>query len=130
MGGEHVNPYLEWSCRLLGSLWDQQAWQSDDIALVAVGGYGRGELHPHSDVDLLLLLGESFDTAESGLEGFLTLLWDIGLDIGHSVRTVAECVENAQADITATRQERRTDRAQRAKAEWAPSRAALMIPPA
>ena len=85
---------------LLGSLWDQQNWQSEDIALVAVGGYGRGELHPHSDVDLLLLLGDSFDTTESGLESFLTLLWDIGLDIGHSVRTVAECVENAQADIT------------------------------
>ncbi|MEH6587726.1 MAG: [protein-PII] uridylyltransferase [Halioglobus sp.] len=85
---------------LLGSLWDQHNWESEDLALVAVGGYGRGELHPHSDVDILLLLGERCSGAERQLESFLTLLWDIGLDIGHSVRTVAECVEKAQADIT------------------------------
>ncbi len=85
---------------LLGSLWDQQDWQSSDIALVAVGGYGRGELHPHSDVDLLLLLGENCDSAKGQLESFLTLLWDIGLDIGHSVRTVDQCVESAREDIT------------------------------
>jgi [protein-PII] uridylyltransferase len=85
---------------LLGSLWDQHNWQSENLTLVAVGGYGRGELHPHSDVDILLLLGEDCDADESELETFLTLLWDIGLDIGHSVRTVDQCVENAQADIT------------------------------
>ena len=85
---------------LLGSLWDQQGWQSENLALVAVGGYGRGELHPHSDVDILILLGEDCKGAESQLEKFLTLLWDIGLDIGHSVRTVTECVEKAAAEIT------------------------------
>ena len=85
---------------LLGSLWDQQGWQSENLALVAVGGYGRGELHPHSDVDILILLGEDCTGAESQLEKFLTLLWDIGLDIGHSVRTVTECVEKAAAEIT------------------------------
>ena len=85
---------------LLGQLWDRQPWTCDDLALVAVGGYGRGELHPHSDVDILLLLGEDCDDAAAQLEGFLTLLWDIGLDIGHSVRTVAECVDSARQDIT------------------------------
>ncbi|MEP5568907.1 MAG: nucleotidyltransferase domain-containing protein, partial [Halioglobus sp.] len=85
---------------LLGSLWDQQDWQSEDLALVAVGGYGRGELHPHSDVDILILLGEKYRAEEGVLEKFLTLLWDIGLDIGHSVRTVSECAEKAADDIT------------------------------
>jgi [protein-PII] uridylyltransferase len=57
------------------------------IALVAVGGYGRGELHPCSDIDLLVLIAATaMDTAS--LEQFLTLLWDLGLKIGHSVRSV------------------------------------------
>jgi [protein-PII] uridylyltransferase len=85
---------------LLGELWDRQGWESEQLSLVAVGGYGRGELHPHSDVDILILLGESFDNQQGSLENFLTLLWDIGLDIGHSVRTVNECVDAAREDIT------------------------------
>ncbi len=86
--------------RLLGILWDHQAFQSDDMALVAVGGYGRGELHPHSDIDILVLVGDSGGEAEAQLSGFLTLLWDIGLHIGHSVRTVKECVKAARDDLT------------------------------
>ncbi|QFU77745.1 [protein-PII] uridylyltransferase [Halioglobus maricola] len=85
---------------LLGQLWDLKIDADDNLALVAVGGYGRGELHPCSDVDILILLGPDAKGAETQLEGFLTLLWDIGLDIGHSVRTVKECVENARGDIT------------------------------
>lgn len=85
---------------LLGALWDQRDWGDATLALVAVGGYGRGELHPHSDIDILLLLGEGCEHCEEELKDLLTLLWDIGLDLGHSVRTVAECVEKAQADIT------------------------------
>ena len=68
--------------------------------MVAVGGYGRGELHPHSDVDLLFLLGDNCDSCRDILSDFLTLLWDIGLNIGHSVRDVAQCVEQAATDIT------------------------------
>ncbi|MFK7975163.1 MAG: [protein-PII] uridylyltransferase [Halioglobus sp.] len=85
---------------LLGVLWDQNNWAQEELALVAVGGYGRGELHPHSDIDLLFLLGENSDNSGEKLSAFLTLLWDIGLNIGHSVRTVDECVAQAEADIT------------------------------
>lgn len=71
------------------------------VALVAVGGYGRGELHPGSDIDLQILVEPDGGTALRGqLEEFLTFLWDIGLEVGHSVRSVAECAEEAKKDIT------------------------------
>ncbi|MBZ2188406.1 [protein-PII] uridylyltransferase [Alcanivorax sp. JB21] len=71
------------------------------LALVAVGGYGRGELHPHSDVDVLILLANApGDALCSKLEQFIALLWDTGLEIGHSVRTMDECVDLAREDIT------------------------------
>ncbi|MGM0562753.1 MAG: [protein-PII] uridylyltransferase [Pseudomonadota bacterium] len=71
------------------------------IALVAVGGYGRGELHPHSDVDIMLLIG-SEDTRHYGgqIEQFITLLWDLGLDIGHSVRSLTDVEREATQDVT------------------------------
>ena len=70
-------------------------------SLVAVGGYGRGELHPHSDIDLLIVLrDEDKQVAGEPLSDFLTLLWDLGLDIGHSARTVTECHDEARRDIT------------------------------
>ena len=71
------------------------------IALVAVGGYGRGELHPASDIDLMVLLGETESaTTRSAIERFLMLLWDSKLEIGHSVRTLKECVDESSSDIT------------------------------
>ncbi len=71
------------------------------VALVAVGGYGRGELHPSSDVDVLLLLPDELpDGSNDALSAFVTALWDIGLEIGHSVRTVAQCSEQAATDLT------------------------------
>ena len=65
----------------------------DGITLLAVGGYGRRELFPYSDVDLLLLVRRPFDTLTSrnALSEFLKLLWDSGLRASHSVRTVEEC---------------------------------------
>ncbi|MCK5396237.1 MAG: [protein-PII] uridylyltransferase, partial [Gammaproteobacteria bacterium] len=83
------------------------AWNSlipveENISLVAVGGFGRGELHPHSDVDLLILLAEPSPGEElrSAIEAFVTLLWDAGFYLGHSVRTVEACVSEAKKDIT------------------------------
>ncbi len=74
---------------------------ADAIGLVAVGGYGRGELHPGSDVDVLVLLPDTMpEDAETRLSGFVTALWDLGLSIGHSVRTVDECLEAARDDLT------------------------------
>ena len=86
--------------QLLGICWQHFGFDGG-ISLVAVGGYGRGELHPHSDIDLLLLLAEdNSQLYQSRIEQFLTLLWDLKLNIGHSVRTLEQCVECAEADIT------------------------------
>jgi len=72
-----------------------------DAALVAVGGYGRNELMPGSDVDIMVLLAQAEDqTSGAKLEAFLTNLWDIGLEVGHSVRTLQECHDQASDDIT------------------------------
>lgn len=72
-----------------------------EASLVAVGGYGRGELHPGSDVDLMIILPEPCDRAiTDALQTLLTFLWDIGLEVGHSVRTVDDCVRESKADIT------------------------------
>ena len=81
------------------------AWQhhiaSESMALVAVGGYGRGDLLPASDVDLMLLIKPRRQKElKSSIETFLAFLWDMGLEVGHSVRTVKECVREAKADIT------------------------------
>ncbi len=70
-------------------------------ALVAVGGYGRGELYPASDVDVMILLEEGEDARlGAAVEPLISVLWDIGLEVGHSVRTVAECRAEAERDIT------------------------------
>jgi [protein-PII] uridylyltransferase len=70
----------------------------EGAALVAVGGYGRGELFPSSDVDVLVLLPNGSST--EGIGDFITACWDVGLEIGSSVRTVEECVEEALRDVT------------------------------
>ena len=84
----------------------RRAWQvampaEAPAALVAVGGYGRGELYPSSDVDVVVLL-DGGDPASVGAaaERLVALLWDIGLEVGHSVRTVAECRDEAERDVT------------------------------
>ncbi len=85
---------------VLCDLWQELGFP-DSLALVAVGGYGRGELWPASDVDLLLLLPEAPDAALTELlEQLIGLFWDIGLEIGHSVRTLEECIDEAAGDLT------------------------------
>ena len=89
---------------VLREVWSALA-MPDTLALAAVGGYGRGELYPGSDVDLLILLPDETHT-EAGsvtapqLEKLVGLLWDIGLDIGHSVRSIDHCLDEAERDIT------------------------------
>src|SRR5437773_11167127 len=86
--------------RTVKLLW-QHAGMSADAALVATGGYGRGELYPCSDIDLLVLLPDEPRAAEQErLERLIHSFWDIGLEIGHSVRTVRDCVQAAASDIT------------------------------
>ena len=106
LDGEAINSLVSHHAAFVDQIL-QQAWRdkleeaSAVIALIAVGGYGRGELHPHSDIDLMILAPEAALHAHaSRLEGFLLFLWDIGLEVGHSVRTVQDCIEQARADIT------------------------------
>ncbi len=96
--------------RALIDLWER-ARMPGGAALLAVGGYGRGELFPHSDIDVLVLLPPGHTlaawdaSAEGGdlkaaIETFISTCWDIGLQIGSSVRTVDECIAEGQRDVT------------------------------
>ncbi|MDH3527462.1 MAG: [protein-PII] uridylyltransferase [Gammaproteobacteria bacterium] len=88
--------------QVLARAWDRfMGANAGSASFVAVGGYGRGELMPGSDIDLMILLPESHgEQFNSQLESLLIFLWDIGLEVGHSVRTISECVEQSLADIT------------------------------
>ncbi|BBB28527.1 [protein-PII] uridylyltransferase [Neptunomonas japonica] len=87
---------------ILTSAWNLFTWPDDtQISLIAVGGYGRGELHPHSDVDLMILVDDIDPAAyEESISQFLTLLWDIALEIGSSVRSIEDCYDKSRDDIT------------------------------
>lgn len=93
----HVDGYLQ-------QLW-ARAEMPAGACLVAVGGYGRAELFPHSDVDVLVLLPDGVEAhtncpVKAAIEAFITSCWDIGLEIGSSVRTLGECVQEAAGDVT------------------------------
>lgn len=102
-GGEArslVHEAAQFADVILHFAWSQHQWD-DNICLIAVGGYGRGELHPHSDIDLLILMKtDQADLYRDRIEKFLAFLWDIQLKIGHSVRSLSQCVDEAKADIT------------------------------
>ncbi|MCM8596572.1 [protein-PII] uridylyltransferase [Accumulibacter sp.] len=91
-------------CRLvdavLGELWSELAIPAS-LSLVGVGGYGRGELYPASDIDVLILLPQRPDSVlVARLEQLVCMFWDIGLETGHSVRTIEQCVEEVAGDTT------------------------------
>jgi [protein-PII] uridylyltransferase len=88
--------------QLLRRAWQALMPEPRQLALAAVGGYGRGELLPGSDIDVLILLPEGAADRDHapGIEAFLTFLWDIGMEVGHGVRTPAECAVQAEQDVT------------------------------
>lgn len=84
--------------QFIKKIWN--AYIPENVAtLVAVGGYGRGELHPYSDIDLLILC-ESLEEHKEAFSKFITLLWDLGFDVGSSVRTIDDCITAGLEDIT------------------------------
>ncbi len=87
---------------LLSHLWQHllPSNTTDSLALIAVGGYGRAELHPNSDIDILILSAAGYKKADDEIGSFVTALWDLGLDVGHSVRDISQCVEEATSDVT------------------------------
>lgn len=104
MANPHPQRLLKTLCRNVDSVLIE-AWHKTGLAaehvLIAVGGYGRGELYPHSDVDVLILLDKAPDSdLQKKLESLVQLLWTLGLTIGHSVRTIEECLEESAHDIT------------------------------
>ncbi|MFW5926708.1 MAG: [protein-PII] uridylyltransferase [Wenzhouxiangella sp.] len=84
--------------QLVLAAWERLAPETG-LELCAVGGFGRGELHPHSDVDLLILSPTDAAIDEDAIGRFIQVLWDAGLNPGQSVRTVADCVSEAESDV-------------------------------
>lgn len=100
-----VNKLVSQRCQFVDNLlveqWHAHQLAHNSIALIAVGGYGRAELHPQSDIDLLFLLAEELDEdTEHRLGQFIAFLWDAGLEVGHSVRTISETIKQGRQDVT------------------------------
>ncbi len=88
--------------QLLSVIWRQfNLDQHPGVALLAVGGYGRKEQHPASDIDILILIPEfPSETLQQKLSDFITFLWDLGVDLGHSTRSLPECLEEGRNDLS------------------------------
>lgn len=102
--GKHSN-FMDGVIRLAWHRFDwnenRTSWWKSRICLVAVGGYGREELLPHSDIDLLILLERNnHSTNRTNIQSFTTLLWDIGLEVGHSVRSIKDCKTQSVNNVT------------------------------
>ncbi|WP_394200375.1 bifunctional uridylyltransferase/uridylyl-removing protein GlnD [Shewanella waksmanii] len=102
---DSITELVSQRCRFVDEVlinqWKSEGLEQLPISLIAVGGYGRGELHPQSDIDLLFLIAPDLSKeGESQLGAFIAFLWDAGLEVGHSVRTVDETIEQGKADVT------------------------------
>jgi [protein-PII] uridylyltransferase len=88
--------------QLLRRVWKHQIPSHSSLSLIAVGGYGRGELHPYSDIDILILSPSHVlaDDEAQAVEAFITYLWDIGLQVGHAIRTLEECFQFGTEDVS------------------------------
>jgi len=87
--------------QLLLRVWQQQFQTDTALSLIAIGGYGRSELHLYSDIDILILIpSDASAITLTKIEKFIRYLWDTGLEVGHSTRTLNECVDIAKNDIT------------------------------
>ncbi|WP_018691081.1 [protein-PII] uridylyltransferase [Algicola sagamiensis] len=86
---------------VIKTLWQKYELHERAITLIAVGGYGRAELHPKSDIDLLLLLEQDLDeSSQHQVSQFVTALWDLKYDVGQATRTLDECVSLGKKDVT------------------------------
>jgi len=86
--------------KLLKAVWDESDL-NNEVTLIAVGGYGRQELFPYSDIDLLILVADSITEEQNkAIEALVGTLWDLGLNLGHSVRSLQECIDEAAEDVT------------------------------
>ncbi|NOX08269.1 MAG: [protein-PII] uridylyltransferase [Gammaproteobacteria bacterium] len=90
--------FIDEILRRIWAYWLQN--DANNLALLAVGGYGRSELLPGSDIDLMILLPSEENIPNAAMASFLQFLWDIGLEVGHSVRTLQDCIEQSRQDIT------------------------------
>ena len=91
----------KWIDQLLSFLWAEQKWPNQNISLLAVGGFGRGELFPYSDIDLLILTEtDNNEHLKQAISNFITTLWDVGLEVRQSVRSLSQCSDESRNDIT------------------------------
>ncbi|HWC13174.1 MAG TPA: [protein-PII] uridylyltransferase [Actinomycetota bacterium] len=98
-GGEAARERSKQIDEVLASLVGETFGSGSKVALVAVGGYGRGELSPHSDIDLLFVLGTRVEATPAKLRGTLYPLWDAGFQVGHAVRTPKDAVDRSGQDL-------------------------------
>ncbi|MCC7325488.1 MAG: [protein-PII] uridylyltransferase [Burkholderiales bacterium] len=84
---------------VIRGIWSESAMPVG-LAALAVGGYGRGQLFPHSDVDVLILMPHADAPPATAIERFFATLWDIGIELSHAVRTIEECIVEMKADVT------------------------------
>ena len=100
--GKLTKQLTKMSDQILAHLWSNSGLKNE-AALIAVGGYGRNALFPSSDIDILILLPEDEKQAialSKQVEQFIASCWDVGLEIGSSVRNIAECISESDQDVT------------------------------